>query len=174
MFTILNVVRVSWVYTYAHCTLLNRTYEIHTVYCVPIIASVIFRILLFSFREFGGKGESRNAAYLEGDMGSSMDFGFFIKLGYVIACLYSDEGRGQTDAKVRGTDRILEWAGKSGLVCCVRRRHGPWRRGQLIHNGSKDKGKSEACLMRYTGSLLVMMIISTITAMRTVSRRCIH
>lgn len=78
MFTILNVVRVSWVYTYAHCTLLNRTYEIHTVYCVPIIASVIFRILLFSFREFGGKGESRNAAYLEGDMGSSMDFGFLL------------------------------------------------------------------------------------------------
>lgn len=78
MFTILNVVRVSWVYTYAHCTLLNHTYEIHTVYCVPIIASVIFRILLFSFREFGGKGESRNAAYLEGDMGSSMDFGFLL------------------------------------------------------------------------------------------------
>ena len=62
-----------------------------------------------------------------------------MKLGYATACLDADEQRQQTDARVRGPARALEWAGKSGLVSCVRGRPGPGRRGQLIHNGRQDR-----------------------------------
>ena len=60
-----------------------------------------------------------------------------MKLGYATACLDVDEQRGQTDARVRGPARALEWAGKSGLASCVRGRPGPGRRGQLIHSGEE-------------------------------------
>ena len=67
-----------------------------------------------------------------------------MKLEYATACLDADEQRRQTDARVRGPARALEWAGKSGLVSCVRGRPGPG-------NGLRQEASPSAVTRPHSG-----------------------